>query len=360
MRVSRQRAAAVLFACAEDEKAGTGVDGDWVRRVGELSDLCEESGVRTHVAFLGTALLAKATVPLVDARALKVSAGTSGAYSARGLATGVLALHAAELGVHLGVTGREPLNNQPYFRIARFTFGSVQSLVHPSTHAAIRRLDRFLDLIEEMDEAAAHGALRAFIRVRREAMPVYPTEIGLPAGASRTDFVARIEHLCSDSEGGRCAQAVVAALMDAVHGPALVLSGRINDPDRNLGGDVGVLRGEEPWWVFEVRDKPVILADAINFAAKCAENGVLRAGVVAVATRQRVDQFEEAELWASERGVCLTVFTSWRDVLKQAVWWSPDEETELLERLWERVPTRLEEVEASPGSVERWLAGAAA
>src|SRR5437879_199656 len=88
---------------------------EWIDRTRRLSALCEH-GPRTHIAMLGTALLAKATEPRIDVFALKTSAGTPGAYSARALAKDVLAANAPRLGIHLGVSGREPLNNQPYFR----------------------------------------------------------------------------------------------------------------------------------------------------------------------------------------------------------------------------------------------------
>jgi hypothetical protein len=38
------------------------------------------------------------------------------AFSARTLCHGIIVPLSAELGISIGVTGREPLNNQPYFR----------------------------------------------------------------------------------------------------------------------------------------------------------------------------------------------------------------------------------------------------
>src|SRR5688572_6589145 len=62
------------------------VEGGWVTQVKALSELCVGGVPRTHIAMLGTALLAKATNPAVDVFALKVQAGTPGAYTARALA----------------------------------------------------------------------------------------------------------------------------------------------------------------------------------------------------------------------------------------------------------------------------------
>ena len=94
------------------------VSAHWVSLIKSVVDACE-GGSRTHIAALGTALLAKATNLQVDVFALKVKGGGEGAYSARSLAKEVLAADAPMLGLDLGVTGREPLNNQPYFRYDR-------------------------------------------------------------------------------------------------------------------------------------------------------------------------------------------------------------------------------------------------
>src|SRR5262249_29555100 len=94
----------------------------WKTRVKLLAAACE-GAAKTHIAFLGTAFLAKAVDLTVDAFAVKNTATDptkqAGAYSARSLAHGVLVPFAAEFGIDLGVTGREPLNNQPYFRMNR-------------------------------------------------------------------------------------------------------------------------------------------------------------------------------------------------------------------------------------------------
>lgn len=87
--------------------------GKWFEN---FSQLCETSS-RIHIAFLGTALLAKAVSLEVDAFAVKAGSEHPGVYSARTLGHGVLVPNSPQLGIYLGVTGREPLNNQPCFRI---------------------------------------------------------------------------------------------------------------------------------------------------------------------------------------------------------------------------------------------------
>src|SRR5690349_11063809 len=73
---------------------------------------------KTFTAMLGTALLAKATDPAVDPFALKAR-DIPNAYSARSLCKDVLVPLSVRANVNLGSTGREPLNNQPFFRHER-------------------------------------------------------------------------------------------------------------------------------------------------------------------------------------------------------------------------------------------------
>src|ERR1700731_1250117 len=117
MKISKERAEETLREAFESKEQSAAIDR-WAAEVERLSAVCE-GAAKTHIAFLGTALLAKAVDLGVDAFAVKsVSLDKSeqaGAYSARGLAHGVLVPFATEFGIDLGVSGREPLNNQPYF-----------------------------------------------------------------------------------------------------------------------------------------------------------------------------------------------------------------------------------------------------
>ncbi|MEE9251279.1 MAG: restriction endonuclease, SacI family [Alphaproteobacteria bacterium] len=71
----------------------------------------------------------------------------------------------------LGVTGRQPLNNQPYFRMTRLDDGMP---VHRGSRAAFDYMVRLVQELQDMtDEAPARAALRAFIAVRRRYQPRY-------------------------------------------------------------------------------------------------------------------------------------------------------------------------------------------
>ena len=83
---------------------------DWMERTQRVAQFED----KTCLVVLGTALLATATDDAVDALTLKARAGNK-AYSARGLAHDVLVPASIDYRFDLRTTGREPLNNQPFF-----------------------------------------------------------------------------------------------------------------------------------------------------------------------------------------------------------------------------------------------------
>jgi hypothetical protein len=123
----------------------------------------------TYIAMLGTAMLAKALDPGVNLFWIKPThvppADKRRAYSARTLCHAVLVPLSAEYGFSLGVNGREPLNNQPFFRMERLDDGT------PVNSAAQVAFDYMMTLVRDVqalpDAASARQALEAFIHVRR-------------------------------------------------------------------------------------------------------------------------------------------------------------------------------------------------
>ena len=108
------RAIATTVLREEAAKAEEGpVDASWSAKIERLSQLCSDGRSMTHIAFLGTTMLAKAVSLEADLYAIKPkhAQDSDKAFSARTLCHGVFVPLAAELGINLGVTGREPLNN---------------------------------------------------------------------------------------------------------------------------------------------------------------------------------------------------------------------------------------------------------
>lgn len=355
--IDKVRAGVVLEEEAARETAGAAVPRSWEEQIERLSEACQRSS-KTHIAMLGTALLAKACALEADAHSVKAGAETAGAYSARGLCHGVLVPRSALLGVHLGVTGREPLNNQPYFRVRRATLDTLIPLVRGHAQEPVRLLVAVLDRVALLDsEAAARDALRAFVRVRRRHAPRYPTAPSSPPAVTRSGLIRHVVSFVSDtSEGGKRAQAVAAGFMDVLRGPERVDSGRINDPDRHLAGDVGVAgTGSDAWErVFEVRDKAVTTSDLRIFAQKAATAGVRRAAVLAVDASQRPLDVSATVAWADQQGVSFSVFFGWPRFIEEVLFWCEMQEVESVPALLRFVRQRLIEVEASPAAVRSW------
>jgi len=192
------------------------VDPAWVGKVEQLSSLCEAGIAKTHIAFLGTAMLAKAVDFRVDLFAIKPTHDplNPNAFSARQLCHGVLVPIAAELGISLGRSGREPLCNQPYGSMTRLDDGTP---VHRGARAAF---DYMMTLIRELqelpNEEAALVPLRAFLAVRREQPRRYEGAAAKISPQQLTDAIVTL--VKSDSEGGKRAQAIAAGLLDGYAG----------------------------------------------------------------------------------------------------------------------------------------------
>lgn len=331
------------------------VPSAWIGKVRELSRLCEEGVSKTHLAFLATAMLAKACDRRADLFAIKPqhAKNAEGAFSARVLCHSVLVPLSAELGFSLGVTGREPLNNQPYFRMTRLDDGTP---VHPGGRAAFEYM---LDLVRELeqgDEENAADALAAFVAVRREFQPNYADH-----SSSITVVPWKLAELAEGfvseaSENGRRAQAVAAGLMDTVYGADRVESGRVNDPSRRHPGDVCVVNAERTGWekAIEVRDKPVAASDVQIFGKKCLDLGVRDAALLMVSEKQTILDSVALQRWAQNFGLGLTLFVGWQSFVEQVLYWSPLTKPDVAKLAIGTIHKRLVEVEVAETSVVRW------
>lgn len=331
----------------------------WCERIRRLSEICAKAN-RTHVAFIGTALLARATDPRADVHSLHVQAGTRGAYSARSVAKEVLVPMSRALGIDLGVTGREPLNNQPYFRYHQV---SLQMTVKGNARAALKAVCEMLDeLALVRDQSKALAALAAFVEVRRGYWAPALAYIVPETTFGMEELVEQIEaFVAANSEGGRRAQAVAAALMDVAEGPENVATARINDPDRNFPGDVATYTTADHeddrklTRVIEVRDKPVPDADLLSFATKAARFSVARAAVLAVSPQQPQFDATAAQREARAEGVTLEPFVGWREFVRQLFFWLRSDAIDPVKEAHERIYARLVELECSRESQENWL-----
>jgi hypothetical protein len=330
--------------CAEDSSRA--LPEEWVERT-EHMDGCPS---RTYVAALGVALLAKATDPRVDALTVKRKVSAN-AYSMRGAAA-VLAGNAALYGYHLGVTGPEPLNNQPWFhgeRIDQFRVDDKE--LEPFQNDLVR----YLRELNGYDAARALLALAAFVRVRqRFAAALGAAQASLEAGAlpdfSRLVSIAE-EFVRSNPEGGRRGQALVAAVLDLAHDD--VQLGGIHDPRPR---DVTVLRGGQKLLLVEVKQKPIDANTADHLAREARGASVDKTLLVALAPDQHPLDRESIRRSAdAAHGVLTLVCETVAELLTQVTIHSSLTTSEVAERLPNGYLRRMQEHGVSEAGQRRWV-----
>lgn len=360
MGVSATSAAAVFRQAADSIGRREAFDAQWADKVHHLSQLCAQGKAATHIAFLGASILAKATDETVDLFAIKPdhAPGNPRAYSARILCHSVLVPLASEYNVHIGVTGREPLNNQPYFRMTALGDGTP---VHVKSRPAF---DYMIGLIQELARAnsqQAKDALRSFIAVRQQYWPRYATGTGNLSVDSET-LAACIDSLVREnSENGARAQASAAGLLDVFAGDGRVVSGRINDPSRHYPGDVVVTNEGNNGTVviekaIEVRDKPVSESDVRVFTGRCLTMGVREAAVLMVSPLQELLNDGSLKGNALSSGIGLTLFYGWPRFVEQVLFWASAPKVLATLEVVDRIEARLIAVEASEEAVAKWQA----
>lgn len=352
LRIDKKLAEGILREEARNSEIDAG-DPSWIHHIETLSKLCEQGNARTHIAFIGTAILAKSVDTRADLKWVKPSHAKDApfAFSARTLAEGVLVPVAADLGIHIGVTSPQPLNNQPYFRM---TYLGDSTPIHPGGRPAFNYVLELVKLLNSMKEDEVRAAMRAYISVRRRYQPRYADAPG-ELHVTPTSLAAAIQTFIGEnSEGGKRAQAVVAGLFDTAFGEGSVESARINDPSRSHPGDVCVVAGDITVKAVEVKDKPVTFNDVQIFGKKAIDMGATDAAYVMVAGRQNKLDEQALHKWAEGFGLTLTLFYEWNSLVQQALYWSDRSMTTASKFAAERIRLRLLAVEAHPDSIARW------
>lgn len=331
------------------------VSGRWVDIANNLSLSCREKN-KTMIAMLGTALLAKATAIDVDVFSLQVGDDKDGrSYSARALCKDVLAANASRLGIDLGVTGREPLNNQPFFGKSRITAGMK---VRADAKASLALLVSALAELDKIEaQPKARNALRSFLQVRQKKQVKIQIVDGLGEGWGVEFLTRRIaDFVNEDSEGGKRAQAVAAGLCDILFGSELVDARRINDPSCEYPGDIGIKSRKDIRLIaraIEVKDKPVSAGDLKTFIDNVHVAGIRVAAMLAVSSAQPFLDVDEAVRWAETRGIRFRVFLGWSEMVKEAMYWT-DLPGIAIGSAVHAIAKRLESYEVSQLAIESW------
>lgn len=327
----------------------------WVQLVRDFSGLCEKLTYRSSIAVLGNAMLAKAANERIDAFSLKASADHPGAYDARRTAEKVLVPASQRYKFHLGVSGPQPLNNQPFFRHLRI---ESRMTVRENARPLLSELLSLLHRISLMRRSEAVEALAAFIIVRRSFYPKYessPSEFRVETAEQLASAIE--EFVSSKSEGGARAMACTAALLDAAFGSDRIRLGKTNEPDRAVPGDVALrtLGGVDTFErVFEVRDKEVEAYSVQAVAVKATTFAIKKMTVLAVNQAQATLDLTLCRDSARDIGVDLAIFVGWAAFIDSIFMWSSIRESALISATVTQVRQRLQEMGLSSTTVAAW------
>ncbi|MFJ1459440.1 restriction endonuclease, SacI family [Nocardia sp. N2S4-5] len=345
IQVSKTAAEAVLRRAFERAISNQLVPSEWE----EFSRRTFAMPAKTYTPALGTALLAKATDARVDPLSIKISYGER-TYSQRGIGHGVLVRLSQELGFSIRTTTREPLNNQPFFR---YDHMSVISRVRDPTEFEV--FVEQLAKLEHMNQAEAENALAAFIRVGIEEearVEIYAAPKGV---VTAWDVLKISEQFIADAiDKPRRSQALVAAAFDVGH--KHIRSRALNDPSRDLPGDVQAYIADSPVLSVEVRAKPVPKHEVINFIKACAEANISRAFIVVFSAEHVPLSIHELGEYAHLiLGVHLTIIESPTELMSHVLAWSDNDIRATTTEFLEAVLQRLKEIESPPQSLARWV-----
>jgi hypothetical protein len=308
-----------------------------------------ELDAKTWTPAYATLLLAKATDEHVDTMSLKAEEHVPNAYSARGLCHKILVPAAVEHEFSIRNTGREPLNNQPFFRYDRID--KIDRVRNPADR------EYFFDVTEKANKLTSPEALEALAAFLREALAIT---------AAAKSVVVRTKGLTSN--GARIAvedflrpdakdrphrlQAFAAACLDLLYDD--VRTRRINDPSRDLPGDVHAMVGKTVIVAMEVRGKAVTPSDLSTFVRACEAAGVSRA-VMFVDAPQQIDL--QAHVFVNNqvaRGTQTSGFSSAAQLLASTLLWAQLPLEAAIESFSKRLLLRLQEIEVTVPTLEEW------
>lgn len=340
-----KKAGLVLLDALEVAKSKSSVPVEWVSHSRSVFGL----SAKTWTPSLATMLLAKATDDNLDAMSLKVDPDSAGSYSARGLCHKIIVPAAVENDFSIRNTGREPMNNQPFFRYSRID--ELERVREPADR------DFFVDVakkVDALDSESAFQALAAFLKVAIEAAArvrsVSVKAKGLSPDSAR---IAAVDFLRRDApDRPQRLQAFAAACLDLVFSD--VKTRRIHDPSRDFPGDVHVVDGDSVTLAMEVRGKSVSQSDLRSFAQAVAAAGIRRAVLFVDAPHQVPLDVGNVVQALGAHYLHVATFMSVTDLLGAVFLWSKTSDEMAAKSFSERMLDHLKEIEVAPASLEEW------
>lgn len=304
---------------------------------------------KTYTPALGTVLLARATDDRVDPLSIKTEYGPN-TYSLRTLGHEVLVPAARELGFSIRNTGREPLNNQPFFRYDHMSV--IDRVRDKPGHS---RFVSGVTEVGELDRDQALAALAAFLRVAIAAARQLDDYKVTPGALTVGRIVAAVETFVSDEvDRPKRSQALAAAAFDVTHRD--VRSRKLNDPSRDFPGDVHAFEAGQPILAVEVRAKRVRPTEVESFVEACRRAGIERSFVVVLwppGPSLPINLLRQSAI--EECDIILTVIEQVEDLIFDVFGWSDVSLPVALTTFVTGVLTRLREIEATEQSLARWV-----
>ncbi|MCQ1987536.1 restriction endonuclease, SacI family [Arthrobacter sp. zg-Y844] len=342
--IDYEAAQEVLLEAVTIAKSDTRLPVEWkshARAVFELE-------AKTWTPAFATLLLAKATDDRIDTMSLKAEEGNAEAYSARGLCHKVLVPAAVEHNFSIRNTGREPLNNQPFFRYDRID--KIDRVRRPADK------EYFVAVVEQANKLTGRLALQALAAFVREAFSVTAAAQkvvvktnGLTAHGVR---IAVEDFLRIDArDRPHRLQAFAAACLDLLYED--VKTRRINDPSRDLPGDVHALLGGTVAVAMEVRGKAVTASDLSTFAQACEAAGLNR-GVMFVDAPQQIRLEIHVGINNHSRITQVAAFTSAARLLGDALLWANSPLENAIDSFSKAFLVRLREIEVTLPTLQEW------
>ncbi|WEO95346.1 restriction endonuclease, SacI family [Streptomyces sp. FXJ1.172] len=347
--IKKSEAEKVLRAAYEAASEGDCFLDDWKFLA---TSLREADAPRTYTAALVTALLARACDESVDPLSIKEKYGER-AFSLRTLCHGVVVPMSVDLGFDLGATGREPINNQPFFRYDHYS-----EIVRVTTKAR-PYLDRVSSALARVDEQnfSTEDSFHALVAVLAVCIDVANKKRRVAVGSAivEASLIAETQRfVVSGHDVPRKLQACVAAGLDMAYDD--VISRRINDPSRDLPGDVQVIVDGYPLLTVEVRGKSVSQEGLEQFVRSATDAGFRRVALmVDAASHVSLTSFGEPTSELEWKYECIVkVNESVSSFLRDVFVWSPLDTDSILSAFPEAMYRRMIEIEVRDSEMERW------
>lgn len=346
IKISNEEAQQVLLGALAVAKTDASLPIAWTSYTRTVFAL----DAMTWTPALATFLLAKATNDEIDTLSLKIDKENESSYSARGLCHGVIVPAAVAHGFSIRNTGREPMNNNPFFRYERID--ELERTRNPEDKAI------FLEVATAANHLDREGAFQALAAFLREALAktaaarkVSVKTKGLTSSGAR---IAVEDFLRNDAKDRpQRLQAFAAACVELMQF-SYVKTRRINDPSRDFPGDVQAMIEESAILAMEVRGKTVSHAELVSFIGECAAAGVHRAVMFVDAAGQKSLDPRKATWAANAPEVLVMVFETASQLLESALLWPAEPVEKTVTAFSQNLLRRLQEIEASQSTLEEW------